>query len=374
MSKRFVVVTLAFLLTLVASFGSAAQKVKKTADTAKVAEAPPPAEAKAPRLTIVEPVKDFGTVAKGDKIDWSFAVKNTGDADLQILAARPACGCTVADFDKVIKPGEMGKVTAHVDTTNFTGPITKSVTIETNDPNTPSSVLNLQAIVKPYVDALPAGFIRYNIIQGDAEMQTFTLVSDEEAPFEITKVDVPGDYVKVAWTKVDKPEDLLKAGRVGQNQYRFNVTLGGTNAPVGPLAERIRIQTNSTHQPEYLVSISGLVRPSIRVEPQAVNFGEVAPSDAAAVRTVLLHSMDAKTPAAFNVTRAESSTSAITAEVMPSTTPGDYQVSLKVARNAKPGDVIGTVKIYTTDKVNPVVTLPVSATVKSGGAAASSSK
>jgi hypothetical protein len=372
MSKRFVVVTLAFVLTLVASFGMAAEKAKKPHTAKAVAEVP--AEPKAPRLTVVEPVKDFGTVAKGDKIDWSFAVKNTGDADLQILAARPACGCTVADFDKVIKPGEMGKVTAHVDTTNFNGPITKTVTIETNDPNTPSSVLNLQAIVKPYVDALPAGFVRYNLVQGDAEMQTFTLVSDEEAPFEITKVDVPGDYVKVNWAKIDKPEDLVKAGRTGQNQYRFNVTLGGANAPIGPLAEKIRIVTNSKHQPDYVVSIAGLVRPSIRVEPQAINFGEVAPSDASAVRTVLLHTNDLKAPASFNVSRAESSTNAITAEVMPSTTPGDYQVSLKVAKNAKPGDVNGTVKIYTNDKVNPVVTLPVSATVKTAGTPAASSK
>ena len=373
MSKRFVVVTLAFLLALVASLGMAGEKAKTTKSNDKAA-AEAPAEVKAPRLTVVEPVKDFGTVAKGEKIDWSFAIKNTGDANLEITAARPACGCTVADFDKVIKPGQMGKVTAHVDTTSFNGPITKSVTIETNDLNTPSSVLTLQAIVKPYVDALPAGFIRYNLIQGDADMQSFTLVSDEEAPFEITKVDVPGDYVKVNYAKVDKPEELLKAGRVGQNQYHFNVTLGGVNAPIGPLAERIRIHTNSSHQPEYVVSISGLVRPSIRVEPAAVNFGEVAPSDASAVRTVLLHSNDSKAPAAFNVTRAESSINAITAEVMPSTTPGDYQVTLKVAKNAKPGDVSGTVKIYTTDKVNPIVTLPVSATVKSLGAAASSSK
>jgi len=225
-------------------------------------------------------------VAKGDKIDWSFAIKNTGDADLQITAARPACGCTVADFDKIVKPGEMGKVTAHVDTTNFNGPINKSVTIETNDLNTPSSVLTLQAIVKPYVDALPAGFVRYSLIQGDADTQSFTLVSDEEAPFEIPKVDVPGDYVKVTYARVEKPEELLKAGRPGQSQYHFNVTVGGVDAPVGPLAEKIRIHTNSSHQPEYVVSLSGLVRPSIRVEPQAVNFGEVAPSDASAVRTM----------------------------------------------------------------------------------------
>src|SRR4029077_6190022 len=121
-SKRMLVVTMALLVSLIASFGSAADtkpKAKKTETE------------KAPRLTIVQPVKDYGTVPKGEKLEWSFLIKNTGNADLQILAAKPGCGCTVADFDKVIKPGETGKVTAHVDTTNFSGPIAKPVTLET---------------------------------------------------------------------------------------------------------------------------------------------------------------------------------------------------------------------------------------------------
>ena len=43
--------------------------------------------------------------AKGDKIIHDFVIKNDGDADLQITNVQPACGCTVASFDKVIKPG-----------------------------------------------------------------------------------------------------------------------------------------------------------------------------------------------------------------------------------------------------------------------------
>ena len=70
-------------------------------------------------------------------------VNNTGTTDLEILAAKPACGCTVADFDKIIKPGQTGKVTAHVDTTNFAGPIAKAVTLETNDASTPNAQLTI---------------------------------------------------------------------------------------------------------------------------------------------------------------------------------------------------------------------------------------
>jgi len=43
-------------------------------------------------------------------------------------------------------------------------------------------------------------------------------------------------------------------------------------------------------------------------------------------------------------------------------------VTLQVAKNAKPGDLDGTVKIYTNDQVNPVVTVPIKATVKSASA------
>src|SRR3954451_13217731 len=90
MSKRIIVMMLALLVS-VASL-SAAEKAKpaKAGDTAAATKSE-----KAPRLTLVEPVKDFGTIAKGDKLDWSFLVKNTGDADLQIIAAKPGCGCTV---------------------------------------------------------------------------------------------------------------------------------------------------------------------------------------------------------------------------------------------------------------------------------------
>ena len=108
-SKRILVVMIAVLVALTAAVSFAADqpaKAKKTATPeAKKAEAAKEAE-KAPRLTIIEPVKDYGTVPKGEKLSWTFAIKNTGTSDLQIIAARPACGCTVADFDKVIKPGE----------------------------------------------------------------------------------------------------------------------------------------------------------------------------------------------------------------------------------------------------------------------------
>src|SRR5436305_625558 len=367
MSKRFVVMAFA-LLVAVSTFAADAKNNQGKSETAAKAAAAPE---KAGRLTIIEPVKEYGEVPKGEKLDWSFVIKNTGDGDLQILAAKPGCGCTVADFDKVIKPGETGKVTAHVDTTAFAGPIAKTVTLETNDPTTPTSQLTIHAVVKPYVEAFPAGFVRFNLLQGDADTQTVTIYSEEDEPFQIVKVDSPVDWIKVDYKKVDDPTQKAQGvGKEGQAQYKFNITVGGPDAKIGPIAEKVHITTNSRHQAEYNVGISGVIRPTYRVEPSnGVNFGEVTPNDTAATRAVMLHSNNTKTPDAFLVTKAESSTPIVTTAIKPGANKGDYEVTLQISKDAKPGDLDGTVKIFTSDKVNPVVTVPVRATIKGAMAA-----
>jgi hypothetical protein len=351
MSKRLFSTMLVLSLALTAPFAVAQEK----ASTDSV---------KGPRLTLVEPVKDFGTVPKGQKLDWSFEVKNTGTSDLEILAAKPGCGCTVADFDKIIKPGQTGKVTAHVDTTNFAGPIAKPVTLETNDTTTPNAQLTITAVVKPYVDAFPAGFVRFNMIQGESVKQSVTLFSEDEEPFEITKIESPQDWIKVDYKKAEGA-DVQKVGRAGQTQYKMDITVGGPDTHIGPLAEKIHILTNSKYQPEYWVSVSGIIRPTYRVEPTAVNFGEVAATDTAATRTILLRSNDLKTPEKFVVDKAESGVAGVTANVKPTANKGEYELTLQVAKDAKPGVLDGSILVHTNDAIRPVVTIPVKGMVKS---------
>jgi hypothetical protein len=351
MSKRLFSMTLALALTVTAPFAVAQDK--KANETAK-----------APRLTLVEPLKDFGTVPKGEKIDWAFEVKNTGTADLEILAAKPTCGCTVADFDKVIKPGQVGKVSAHVDTTNFAGPISKAVTLETNDPNTPTAEVTISAIVKPYVEAYPAGFVRFNMLQGDVEKQSVTIYTEEDEPFEIVKVEAPQDWIKVDAKKIEGTDVVPQIGRKGANQYKLDITVGGPDARIGPLSEKVHIITNSKHQPDYWVSVSGVVRPSYRVDPTGINFGEITAADSAATRTISIRSNNLKTPGAFSVTKVESGVAGVTANVVPTDKPGEYSVTLQVAKDAKPGPVDGNVTIHTSDTAKPMVVIPVKGTIK----------
>lgn len=363
MSKRIVVTALALLVSLTGAFAAEQSKAKKS--EAKATSAKEKSADKAPRLSVVEPVKDFGTVPKGEKLDWSFLVKNIGNADLEIIAARPSCGCTVADFDKVIKPGQTGKVTTHVDTTNFAGPIAKAVTLDTNDPSTPSTQITIHAVVKPYVEAHPAGFVRFNMLQGDMDVQTVTLYSEEQEPLEIVKIETPQPWIKVDYRKIDDPTQLVSTvGRPGQAQYRLNVTAGGADAKIGPIAEKVHIVTNSKHSPDYWISVSGVIRPTFRIEPSGVNFGEVTPADSAATRSVVLRSNNLKAPETFVVNKVESTVPGVLAAVKPTQNKGEYEVTLQVDKNAKAGDVDGKLTIYTNDKITPVVTVPIKGTIK----------
>src|SRR5205823_10240419 len=93
------------------------------------------------------------------------------------------------------------------------------------------------------------------------------------------------DWVKASFHPLAESERVPNVGKPGQNQYRVDITVGGPDAKIGPMADKVRIITNSKHQPEYPISITGVIRPAYRVEPTALNFGEVAVSDAGASRT-----------------------------------------------------------------------------------------
>ncbi len=320
----------------------------------------------AQHLTVNAPVKDVGTVPKGEKIDWTFTVANTGSADLQILAAKPGCGCTVVDFDKVIRPGQSGKVIAHVDTSAFSGPIAKSVTLETNDPSSPTAQLTVRAVVKPYVEAHPAGFLRYNLLLGDAEKQSVILYSEEAEPFEIVSIASPADWIKVTRTRLKGAEIVPNVGRAGQAQYRLDITVGGPDARIGPIAEKIHVTTNARHQPAYDLAVSGVIRPPYRVDPLRINFGDVAPGDAAAMRIIIVRSNNLKAPETFVVNQASTDVPGVTAMVSQAANKGEFQVTVRVGPPARPGPFEGAVRIVTNDPVNPVVTIPIKGVAKVG--------
>jgi poly(3-hydroxybutyrate) depolymerase len=95
---------------------------------------------------------DFGTVAEGQKVSYTYAVKNTGAAPLIIQNAQPSCGCTVPDWTKTPIPvGGTGFVKAEFDTHGKSGIQNKTITVTSNSwPKT--TIIKFKAMVTPKHD------------------------------------------------------------------------------------------------------------------------------------------------------------------------------------------------------------------------------
>ena len=87
---------------------------------------------------------DFGEMKQGDKKDHTFTLTNDGKSELIIRNIRSSCGCTaVAPSKKVIAPGESVPIKVTFDSRGKRGRQSKSITVITNDPKTPTSMLRV---------------------------------------------------------------------------------------------------------------------------------------------------------------------------------------------------------------------------------------
>jgi hypothetical protein len=324
---------------------------------ALLAQAPAPAPAKAadtasgPKLVVPEDKKDVGTVPKGEPIKHVFILRNTGHADLHVTDVKPSCGCTVPEFDKVIKPGGEGKVTLTVDTKNFSGPISKTALLLTDDPSTPQMTLFLSANVKPFIEALPYGFFRITALSGEAASSEVVLVSDEPE-FKPTKIETPNSFLKATLSPVPEKE-LIKDKN--PNQWKITLT-AAPDAPEGILGGIVKVATGVKRQPEIEISVSGFVKPAVSVTPVSINFGNFDPKGDAVKRNVMIVNNNAQA-VSFAVTKVETNVPGISAEIVP-VDKSRVQVVLTVDQKIKKGLFEGELLIKTTDKTKSDVKVP----------------
>lgn len=100
--------------------------------------------ARAPVVKFSESAHDFGEMKQGEKKDHTFTLTNDGKSELIIRNVRSSCGCTaVAPSKKVIAPGETAPIKVTFDSRGKRGRQSKSITVITNDPKTPTSMLRI---------------------------------------------------------------------------------------------------------------------------------------------------------------------------------------------------------------------------------------
>ncbi|MEZ0007969.1 hypothetical protein ABH942_003355 [Flavobacterium sp. 28YEA47A] len=111
-----------------------------------------------PKIEFKEETIDYGTVTKGEDSGLRvFEFKNIGDAPLIINDVKSSCGCTVPTKpQEPIMPGKTGKI--EVQYNMNPGPISKTITVQSNAVNKDSGIIPLRikgnVIVKEEVNLM----------------------------------------------------------------------------------------------------------------------------------------------------------------------------------------------------------------------------
>ncbi len=96
------------------------------------------------QMKFEETTVDFGEIDSGQEKTVFFKFVNAGDEQLLIKNISSSCGCTVAKLEKSqYAPGEAGKIPVKFKSQGYSGKISKSITISTNDNEEPYSRLKI---------------------------------------------------------------------------------------------------------------------------------------------------------------------------------------------------------------------------------------
>jgi len=343
--RRMLVATLALAALAPALAGAQAPAQTQAASEAK------------PAIDVPEKIKDFGVVTKGEKIRAVFEVRNNGQAPLEISQVRPTCGCTVADFDRTVPPGGKGKIVAEVDTSDFTGPISKAVLVFTNDPAAPNLTLVVKADVQSFIDVLPRGFVRFNVLQGEAAEEKVVLVPSQPTDFKVLGVETGGGPFTASFRKLEG-KDAIE----GRNQAQWEVTFRvPANAPEGTFNQKVTVKTSAEKAPAVLVTVTGVVRPIVQVIPPTVDLGQV-PNDAPVGRVLML--INNRPNHELQITSAKANSDLFDVEVTPLQPGQRYQVKVELKPGAPKGAHKAAVVVETNDPTRSRIEVPVTVTVQ----------
>ncbi len=101
-------------------------------------------------VQIIDSAYNFGKVTDGEKVEYNYRFKNTGDKPLVVTNATASCGCTVPQKpEKPILPGETGFIKVVFDSKGRVGAAHKTITVTSNaHPGFPELLLTGEVAAK----------------------------------------------------------------------------------------------------------------------------------------------------------------------------------------------------------------------------------
>jgi thiol-disulfide isomerase/thioredoxin len=204
---------------------------------------------------------DFGDVWSGQDVQYAFEIYNRGQVALQIRNVRPQCGCTVAgEYPRTIEPGKSGKFPFSVKTAGFRGRQIKLITIDSNDPVTPTLSLRLLGNFRPYIDVSPAGAFFSPIVGDKPVSRVVKITNNTEAAMTLKLRPVPTDRFTF---------DLVETRPGKEFELRVNSVV--PHKP-GEVNVEAALDTNIEQQKTVAIRVNGRVPERLDLHPASLIF------------------------------------------------------------------------------------------------------
>ncbi len=213
---------------------------------------------------------NFGSVARGAKVEYSFVFENLYMEDVHISHAYTSCGCTSVRVENpLVKTYQKGAIVATFNTNSFYGQRGATITVVIDRPFYAEVQLQDRGYIRTDVDFQPGSVQFPGIDQGVGYKQ-------------IVDVNYDGgrDDWKIVGIKSANPHITAKAietsRNYGRTTYRLEVHVDRT-MPAGYINDHLMLVTNDAANQQIPVLVEGRVTPGISVSPAALFMGVVKP-------------------------------------------------------------------------------------------------
>lgn len=300
-----------------------------------------------PKIVFEEQTYNFGKIYIGEIVEHGFKFKNQGSAELLVKNVKSSCGCTAALVSKShLLKDETGEVQVKFNPGRYVGMVSKSVTVNSNDPESSSVKLTIAGEVIEEVSVNPR-LLSFGIIRkGDSSTRSVEVKTIPELKIRVKKVESPNPYISFTDNNADKD---------GTN--RFQVTFSNYEY-IGKFTGVIFIYTSSNRQERLDIPFSGEVIGDITFYPEIVSFGQIT-QEQDANKSVILNIVnnDVKIekievdPGTMNYTISELNNTS-------------KKINITLGKESTVGKITGSLKIYTNSTIQPIIQIPISGEVR----------
>jgi hypothetical protein len=218
-----------------------------------------------------EQTYDFGSVARGSKVEYAFAIENVFKEDVHIASVRSSCGCTTPLVTKeTLKTFERGAIIARLNTTSFLGYKNATITVVIDKPYYAEVQLQVSAFIRSDVVFDP-GVVNFGQLpQGEGGEVDIRVSYAGRENWNIVDVRSANPHFEVELSDAQR-------GR-GQVAYTMRIRLK-EDAPPGYINDQLTVVSDDARNNLIPLQVEGRVNSLLELSPASLLVGMLKPGE-----------------------------------------------------------------------------------------------